>query len=276
MRIVLAIVALVIAAAAASVIDGSSKWNRSTAERVARLSPSTPGVAVYHEAMLAGLPPPALRYFRRVLRDGQPIVRSAVARQEAEFFINGAWRPLRASQDFVAAPPGFVWDARITMAPLVPAYVRDSYVNGVGTMTASILGVYTLVDQQAIPELNAGALQRFLAEAVWLPTALLPSPAVTWSPRDDRSAVATLRDSSTKVSMTFDVDPEGLVTSINGDRFKESGGNYTVQPWQVRCDEYRDRDGMLIPLHCEVAWITDGRPEPYWRGRITSVSYRYN
>lgn len=176
MRIVLAIVAIVIGAAAASVIAGSSKWDRSTAERVARLSPPTPGVAVYHEAMLAGLPPPALRYFRRVLRDGQPIVRYTVARQEAEFFINGAWRPLRASQDFLAAPPGFVWDARITMAPLVPAYVRDSYVNGVGTMTASVLGVYTLVDQQAIAELNAGALQRFLAEAVWLPTALLPSP----------------------------------------------------------------------------------------------------
>jgi hypothetical protein len=33
---------------------------------------------------------------------------------------------------------------------------------------------------------------------------------------------------------------------------------------------------MLIPLHAEVAWITGGRAEPYWRGRITSITYRYN
>ena len=117
-------------------------------------------------------------------------------------------------------------------------------------MTASVLGVYTLVDQHAIPELNSGALQRFLGEAVWFPTALLPSDGVTWSPRDDRSAVATLRDSGTEVSMVFEVDPDGLVLSIHGDRFKESGGSYSLQPWQVRCDEYRDRDGMLIPLSC--------------------------
>jgi len=33
---------------------------------------------------------------------------------------------------------------------------------------------------------------------------------------------------------------------------------------------------MLIPLHAEVAWVTAGKVEPYWRGRITSITYRYN
>ena len=64
--------------------------------------------------------------------------------------------------------------------------------------------------------------------------------------------------------------------SVFGERFKEEGGAYSLQPWVIQCAEYRERDGMLIPLHAEVAWITGGRAEPYWRGRITSITYRYN
>jgi len=276
MRIFLALIAMLIAAAVATVFAGASSWNRATGTAVATLASPHGGAAVYSSADLADLPEPVARYFRRVLRDGQPIVRSAIATQDAEFFLNGAWRPLRATQEMVTSPPGFVWDARIGMAPLVSAYVRDSYVAGTATMTASALGVYPIVHQTATPPLNAGALHRFLGEAIWIPTVLLPSPAVTWTARDERSAMATLRDSGNTVSLLFTFAADGLITSISGDRFKEDGGSYSLQPWRIQCDEYRERDGMLIPLHAEVAWITAGRAEPYWRGRITSITYRYN
>lgn len=275
MRITLAVIAFLIAAAVAAVFAGSTSWNRATKSAIATLPPAS-GAAFYSITDLADLPEPVARYFRRVLRDGQPIVRSAIATQDAEFFLNGAWRPLRATQEMVTSPPGFVWDARIGMAPLVSAYVRDSYVAGTGTMTASALGVYPIVHQTATPPLNAGALHRFLGEAIWIPTALLPSAAVTWTARDDRSAMVTLRDAGTAVSLLFKFEADGLVTSISGERFKEEGGAYSLQPWAIRCTEYRERDGMLIPLHAEVAWVTAGKVEPYWRGRITSITYRYN
>jgi len=125
--------------------------------------------------------------------------------------------------------------------------------------------------------LNAGALQRYLGEAIWVPTALLPSPSITWTAVDDRSATATLRDGATTVSLVFGFDSaDGFVTSIEGDRFKENAGTYTLQPWRIQCDEYQERDGMMIPLHAEVGWVTAGKVEPYWRGRITSITYRYN
>ena len=275
MRIVLALIAMLIAAAVATVVAGASSWHRATEAAVAKL-PSPDGAGVFTIAAIGDLPEPAARYFRRVLREGQPIVHSAVATSEAEFFINGDWRPLRATQQFVTSPPGFVWDARIGMAPLVSAYVRDSYIAGTGTMTAAALGVYPIVHQTATPPLNAGALHRFLGEAIWIPTVLLPSPAVTWTARDDRSATVTLRDAGNTVSLLFTFDAESLITSISGERFKESGGTYSLEPWKIQCDEYRERDGMLIPLHAEVAWVTGRRAEPYWRGRITSITYRYN
>ena len=272
----LAVIAFLIAAAVAAVFAGSSSWNRATRAAVDTLASPHGGAAAYSVADLADLPEPVARYLRRVLRDGQPIVRSAIATQEAEFFLNGAWRPLHATQEFVTSPPGFVWDARIGMAPLVFAYVRDSYVAGTGSMTASALGVYPIVHQAATPPLNAGALHRFLGEAIWIPTALLPSSSVTWTARDDRSAMVTLRDAGNAVSLLFTFDGDGLITSISGERYKEEGGAYSLQPWVIQCAEYRERDGMLIPLHAEVAWITGGRAEPYWRGRITSITYRYN
>ena len=37
-----------------------------------------------------------------------------------------------------------------------------------------------------------GELMRFLAEAAWYPTALLPSQGVRWQGADERSAFATL------------------------------------------------------------------------------------
>jgi hypothetical protein len=46
-------------------------------------------------------------------------------------------------------------------------------------------------------------------------------------------------------------------------------------PWQGRWSDYEFRDGMLIPLAGEVAWMLGEGPKPYWRGRITNVVYEW-
>ena len=271
----LSALAIAIGAGVAAAISGTVSWHRATGAAVELVEASTPSPA-FDAASLDHLPPPVLRYFLKVLPGGAPMIRSAVATQEAEFFINGAWRPLRATQHFRTSPPAFVWDARIDMAPFMPAFVRDSYVDGRGGMQAAMFGVVTLADQSDKPELNRGALQRFLGEAVWMPTALLPSDHVTWTARDDRSALATLTDGPNSVTLLFEFDEDGMVRTLSGDRFKEASGTYALQTWQIQCDEPGRPGGILIPLHCEVAWIANGVREPYWRGRITSIEYRYN
>lgn len=268
----LILLAAVVTAVAAAVAAGTTAWRRGTARKVEALTAETAAPA---RADRAALPAPVARYFARALAAGQPMVHSAVATQDAEFFINGGWRPLRATQYFTAARPGFVWDATIRMAPLLPAWVRDAYVGGRGSMQASIYGLYALVDQSGTPELNAGALQRYLAEAVWLPTALLPSAALSWSPRDDRSATATLVDGPSRVSLLFEFNSEDDVVRVSGERYKEAGGAYTLQPWVVSCREHREQSGLRIPVWCEVAWLDAGQPAPYWRGRISAITYQF-
>jgi hypothetical protein len=272
-RTVFVAVIVIVAAIVAAVIGGNARWRRHTAQMVDRLSATHAARA--HELSIDQLPAPAARYLRKALLHPLRRVRSAVATQDASFFINGGWRPLLATQHFTTAPPGFVWDARIEMAPLVPAQVRDAYVSGRASMQASIYGLYSIVDVSGTPELNAGALQRFLGEAVWFPSALLPSREIAWDARDDRSATVTLTDGATRVSLVFEFDGKDDVVRISGDRYKETNGSYVMQPWVIECSNHQDRSGMRIPTVCEVAWIGAKGPEPYWRGRITSIDYNF-
>lgn len=274
LRILLAVLAATIGVVVAAALAGSAAWHRDTQAAVTRLATNI-GPMAFAPSLLNAVPPPVARYFRATLRDGQPMIRSAVATQDAEFFINGAWRPLTATQHFRASPPAFIWDARIQMAPLLPALVRDAYADGQGAMKASMLGVFTLAHRAGLRELNLGALQRFLGEAIWLPTALLPGDAVSWTAKDDHSATATLRDRGLEVSLLFEFDDEDMVRQISGERYKEAQGQFALERWLISCGDPSQRDGIRIPTRCEVAWLENGLPVPYWRGRITTIRYTY-
>ncbi|MDH4065178.1 MAG: hypothetical protein OEW19_12325 [Acidobacteriota bacterium] len=196
------------------------RWSRATGAMRGRLAAGArpPSVSVYHERELDGLPDPVARYFRAVLKDGQRIITHARVTWSGEFNMGrpGAdkWAAFTAVQDFVPGAPGMVWDARIRMAPGVAVRVRDGFVDGAGSMLGAVLALATVVDKHGTPEMARGSLQRCMAEAAWLPTALLPSQGVTWSPIDETRALATLRAGEVTASVEFRFGEDGLMTSM--------------------------------------------------------------
>jgi hypothetical protein len=96
------------------------------------------------------------------------------------------------------------------MAPGLSVMVRDGFVDGTGTMVASVMGLFNVVSAEGTPELAAGALHRYLAEAAWCPTSLLPSQGVKWNSIDDSTACATLSAAGTTVSLDFRFSDDGL------------------------------------------------------------------
>jgi hypothetical protein len=273
-----ALIVSILVGGLASVVPlvASWRWTADTRALEDRLkAPSArpaPHIPVRH---VSQLPPPVERYLQHVLgQETRRIVR-ARAEQDAEFFINGAWQPLHATQQFSVAPAGFVWDARIRMARFVTAFVRDSFVNDEGSMRAALNALYPLVDQHGRSELDAGALQRLLGESLWLPTMLKPGHGVAWTELSDSSAVATLSAGGTHVSLEFRFNQRNEVSEIVGQRFAEQDGEYQLRPWHVACGEYGERHGLLIPIACEVAWLNGERLEPYWRGRIVEITYEF-
>jgi hypothetical protein len=279
MKVIGWIVLAIVVACGGSIVFGRLRWRSAANAAVARLGASraAPGGATYTEAELKGLPAPVIRYFRAVLREGQPIIATAHFAQQGDFRMGEAedsWRPFDATEDFVSRPPGFVWLARVRMAPGLGVDVRDSYLDGAGSMRASIFGLVTLADAHDTPEMAAGAMQRYLAEAPWFPTALLPSQGAQWTPIDDSTARASLTDGKTTVSMDYHFNERGEITSaFTAERYREVKGRYEPAPWGGMFTEYADRGGVRIPLAADVAWVLDGKRFSYWRGRTTQVEY---
>lgn len=117
---------------------------------------------------------------------------------------------------------------------------------------------------------------RFFAEAAWYPTALLPSQGVLWQAIDDWAAQATLTDEDTVLTMTFRFSEDGLVESIRADaRGRVVGDAVIPTAWEGRWHDYAWQEGMLIPLEGEVAWLLPEGAKPYWRGRITTITYEF-
>jgi hypothetical protein len=117
---------------------------------------------------------------------------------------------------------------------------------------------------------------RYLGEAAWLPTRLLPGDGLSWATVDDNTAEATLSDGTTTVSLQFRFDEEGnLVELFSPDRFREVNGAYVPTPWRVRALGQDVVGGMRMMTPSVAEWLLPEGPLPYWRGRITQVTYEY-
>jgi len=260
---------------------GAWRWNEATRVLFARLDGAdvSGGIERYDVREIADLPAPVRRYFERALSDGQPILRSLDLALEGMFNLNldvPQWKPFTSTQHIVANRPGFVWNARITMFPGLTVRVHDAYVAGEGLLRPSILGLYSLGVVQGAGEIAKGELMRWLAESVWYPTALLPGRGVEWKAVDATSAQATLTDGPIELSMLFRFGEDDLVSGIRVElRGAMIAGKTVMMPWEGSFRDYRPLDGMMIPFHGEVAWITPQGARSYFQGTVTQVTYRF-
>lgn len=229
----------------------------------------------YTHEELTDLPAPVRAYFAEVLMEGQSAIRTVRLHQHGEFRLGDAdapWRALTATQYFSTQPPGFVWDATIEVLPWLPARVIDLYKRGNGILRARLLGVVPVASAGPNQELNEGELVRYLAEAVWFPTALLPLQGVLWEAIDDRSARATLEHEGVTASLVFHFDDRNRITHATTDRYRQEDDVYAS--WTGYFRDYDDRDGILVPTEAEVEWNLPNGDLPYWRATIDDITYR--
>jgi hypothetical protein len=264
-----------------ALLYGISRWLSSTREMHEKLEAARLpiGSRVYDSTELKGLPAPVQRYFRTVLKDGQPMILAVSVEHTGTFNMSETgeqWRPFTSTQRVITHRPGFDWEARVAMMPGLTVRVHDAYIAGEGILHASLFGLVSLVNLRGTPEVAQGELMRFFAETAWYPTALLPSQGVQWEPVNDASAKATLKDGETTLTMLFRFNEDGLIASMRAEaRGRTVAGAVIPTPWEGRWRNYELRDGMLIPLEGEVAWILPEGPKPYWRGRITRLNYEF-
>ena len=275
----------ILAFGALAIVYGSWQWKKDTNAMLARLEaariPNSKSLmpARYDASELNGLPAPVQRYFRAVLKDGQPVIAAASLEQAGTFNMSETaqqWKLFAAQQRIVIQRPGFVWDARIAMFPGVAAHIHDAYIAGQGTLRGAVLGLIPVVNMPDSPQMRQGEFMRYFMEALWYPTALLPSQGVKWEAIDDRSARATLDDGEISSTLTFRFQADGLIESaLANSRPRLINGIPRSQAWQGRFWNYAIRDGMRVPLEADVAWIIAGGLQPYYRGKLTSLVFEW-
>ena len=124
---------------------GSTRWTETIRALTRQLESARidakaplPSPARYDSRELVGLPAPVQRYFRAVLREGQPIIAAATVELAGTFNMSSTgeqWKPFTSRQRIATRGPGFLWDARVAMVPGVPVRVVDSYIAGEGLLT---------------------------------------------------------------------------------------------------------------------------------------------
>jgi len=275
------LIATVLSAAAGTVALGQRRWQRETSARRATMRAAClpASVATYDRREIEALPPPVKRYFEVALQDGQAMVTSVRFAQQGQFRQDekkDTWQPFRATQLATMYPPGFDWDARIRMAPGVDVWVRDTYALGAGSLRASVGGLVTVADLHDTVASARGELMRYLAEAAWYPTALLPSQGVRWTPVDERSARATLADGPLSQTLLFRFNGDGLVDSVRSDaRGGLVDGKMVTMPWECSMSGYTRRNGMMVPDCGEAAWMQPAGRKSYFRGTLTSLAFDF-
>lgn len=260
-------------------IVGSTLWNNHAFSFINRLDAYTKkSVERVNFNDLAQLPQPVQKYFRLVLHDSASIIQRASITQNGGFRVNPddrSWADMKATQVFTTHKRGFVWNAVIKMAPMIKAKVIDSYIDGKGGMKGKVLSLITIINETPRPELNKAALQRYLAESVWFPTALLPGQGVEWTQIDEKTARATIEDSGITVSLDFEFNNVGEIVSVYTDeRYREVDGQYKLFPWKGTFSDYMDIQGYRIPSFGQVAWILEDGLYSYWRATLTTIEYK--
>ncbi len=276
-----AIIVLIAVAFVGISIFGSLRWSKATRTLQTQLEGTRqyPAQLRYHVSEIANLPIPVQRYFRSVLKDGQKIIAAVSLKHEGTFNMGetaDTWKTFTSDQIVLTRHPGFIWNGNIALMPGISVYVHDAYVNGEGILYPTIMGLYPLANMRGTGDIAQGELMRFFAEALWYPTALLPSQGVRWESVDDRTARATLNDGALTLTMLFRFNDDGLVDSVRAEaRGRNVGNSIVMTPWEIYVSDYQERDGMRIPIKGEVAWMTPQGAKPYWRGEIKQIAYQY-
>ena len=165
MKVVLVVIALIAAAGVIAQIVLASGFAGKIEDAGRRLIASQVSVAPDQSLIPALVRTFALRAGGKV--DGPTAVR-VVQKAEMKLQPDQPFFPIDATQLSATRDPGFIWDAKGTMAGVIPLRVVDSYVAGKGWLEARLIG--------AIPVANAtgamvskGEAMRFLAEFTWNP-----------------------------------------------------------------------------------------------------------
>jgi hypothetical protein len=221
---------------------------------------------IFSYKQIAGMPEPVQRYFKYVLKEGQPYISYVRLTHDGLFKTgqNKEWINIKGEQYFTTGHPGFIWKGTTSMF-----VARDMYIADKGRLTVALLSLYNVVDAKG-EQYNQGELQRWLAESVWFPTNLLPGNNIQWAAIDGQSAALTFNYKSLSLHFTVRFNDTGEITEMETQRYM---GEDKLETWICKMYKYENKNGIIIPTEAEALWRLVKEDFSYAKFSVKRIEY---
>ncbi|MDB5263488.1 MAG: hypothetical protein JWQ14_2771, partial [Adhaeribacter sp.] len=215
---------------------------------------------------LTGLPEPVQRYFKLVLKDGQPYISYARITHDGEFKTgeDKKWVNIKGEQYATTSTPGFIWKGTTAMFT-----ARDMYIADKGRLVVSLFSLIKVVDGHG-KQYDQGELLRWLGESVLYPTNLLPSERLHWSPIDARSAKLAFDYNGLSLFYLVTFNEVGEITMLETKRFM---GEENLETWVINLADYKVMNEIGVPTTFEVLWRLKKDDFSYAKFNLKNIEY---
>lgn len=221
---------------------------------------------VFHSNQLSNLPAPVQRYFKHVLKDGQPYISYARIRHDGQFKpgLTKDWVSINGEQYATTDKPGFIWKGTTTMF-----VARDMYIADKGRLVVSLFSVFPVVDA-AGASYDQGELLRWLGESVLYPTNLLPDERLQWVAIDSNTSRLEFRYNRLSLFFTITFNDAGEITEMETKRNMDAK---RVETWVIKASNYKEINNVRIPTYFDVLWRLEKGDFSYAKFTIRTVEY---
>jgi len=270
------ILGVVISLVFTSKVEAGLFFNRSIRKEVEMLFSENYNESneIIREQDLVWLPDSVQRWLKASQIIGKENISALRLKQNGKMKIkpNGKWMTARAKQYFTTDEPGFIWQVKVNMAPLLSFKGRDKYYQGEGHMLIKLLSLIPVADAKG-QEIDQGTLLRYLGEIIWFPTAAL-SDYIEWEAIDSNLAKATMDYGGVKASGFFHFNDRGEVIKFTCERYYSKGDNqYSLEKYKALVGDYKEFDGLKIPSKGDAIWELESGDYNYYKFEITEVEY---
>jgi hypothetical protein len=205
---------------------------------------------------------------------GHETIETVFLEQEAQILMTPEqkeWSYAEAKQHFTIEPPAFNWSVNLKMNSVINVVGRDKFMNGKGEMIIKLFSTIPMVNERHNDKIDQATLQRYLAEIVWFPSAVL-SPYISWEAIDLYSARATMSYNGTVGSGVFHFDENGVFKKFVAMRYKDKKDAEPAE-WIVTATKTEVRNGISIPVELKVDWKVNNHYWTWLKLKITNIEY---
>ena len=221
---------------------------------------------LFHSNQLTGIPAPVQRYFKAVLKNGQPYMSNVSFTHSGQFKtgVDKGWMNITGKHFATMDKPGFIWMGATSIFT-----ARDMYIEDKGRLVVALFSLFKIVDAKG-ESYNQGELLRWLGESVLYPTNLLPSERLTWYPIDDQHSKLIFSYNGFSLPFTITFNVAGEITQMETKRYMNENN---LETWVINVADYKNVNEVRIPSRFEVLWRLEKGDFSYAIFIVQQISY---